>query len=209
MVAYLVNDSGAAAVGEGLTTSLAGMLYVSFRLRDEDDDIVNFPIPPRPDAGAGVPRAGATTAVGRPRSTWGYWEGMGVYLMRSFPAGFATDPILALLGSTIESTARSADRDLRHDGRRRRDGRAARVLAARWHPEWREAMVLPPAQDRIWRDLLFGAIAGLILVPAVGLISGVVAALFREAVGHDVTVPDQVAPGLSRSRKSFLWCWPS
>ena len=35
VVAYLVNDSGAAAVGEGLTTSLAGMLYVSLRLRDD------------------------------------------------------------------------------------------------------------------------------------------------------------------------------
>jgi hypothetical protein len=34
VVAYLVNDSGAAAVGEGLTTSLAGMLYVSLRWRD-------------------------------------------------------------------------------------------------------------------------------------------------------------------------------
>jgi len=35
VVAYLVNDSGAAAVGEGLTTSLAGMLYVSLRLGDD------------------------------------------------------------------------------------------------------------------------------------------------------------------------------
>jgi hypothetical protein len=35
VVAYLVNDSGAAAVGEGLTTSLAGMLYVSLRLRGD------------------------------------------------------------------------------------------------------------------------------------------------------------------------------
>lgn len=34
VVAYVVNDSGAAAVGEGLTTSLAGMLYVSLRWRD-------------------------------------------------------------------------------------------------------------------------------------------------------------------------------
>jgi hypothetical protein len=34
VVAYLVNDSGAAAVGEGLTTSLGGMLYVSLRWRD-------------------------------------------------------------------------------------------------------------------------------------------------------------------------------
>jgi len=35
VVAYLVNDSGAAAVGGGLTTSLAGMLYVSLRLGDD------------------------------------------------------------------------------------------------------------------------------------------------------------------------------
>jgi hypothetical protein len=35
VVAYLMNDSGAAAMGEGLTTSLAGMLYVSLRLRDD------------------------------------------------------------------------------------------------------------------------------------------------------------------------------
>ncbi len=34
IVAYLVNDSGAAALGEGLTTSVAGMLYVSLRWRD-------------------------------------------------------------------------------------------------------------------------------------------------------------------------------
>ncbi len=34
VVAYLANDSGAAAVGEGLTTSLAGTLYVSLRWRD-------------------------------------------------------------------------------------------------------------------------------------------------------------------------------
>jgi hypothetical protein len=34
IVAYLVNDSGAAAVGEGLTTALGGSLYVSLRWRD-------------------------------------------------------------------------------------------------------------------------------------------------------------------------------
>jgi membrane protease YdiL (CAAX protease family) len=58
-------------------------------------------------------------------------------------------------------------------------------------------MVLPPARERIWRDLLYGAIAGLILVPAVGLISGGIEAIFREAVGHQVSAPEQVAPGLS------------
>jgi membrane protease YdiL (CAAX protease family) len=58
-------------------------------------------------------------------------------------------------------------------------------------------MVLPPEPDRIWRHLLYGGIAGLILVPTVGLISGGIEAVFREAVGHQVVVPEQVAPGLS------------
>jgi membrane protease YdiL (CAAX protease family) len=58
-------------------------------------------------------------------------------------------------------------------------------------------MVLPPAPERIWRDLLYGAIAGLILVPAVGIVSGAIEAILREAVGHRVTSPEQVAPGLS------------
>ena len=35
VVACLANDSGAAALGQGLTTSLAGMLYVSLRLRGD------------------------------------------------------------------------------------------------------------------------------------------------------------------------------
>jgi hypothetical protein len=35
IVAYLVNDSGAAAIGEGFTTSISGMLYVSLRRRDD------------------------------------------------------------------------------------------------------------------------------------------------------------------------------
>jgi membrane protease YdiL (CAAX protease family) len=68
---------------------------------------------------------------------------------------------------------------------------------ARWHREWRAAMVLPPAREQIWRHVLYGGVAGLILVPSIGLISGGIEAILREAVGHQVAVPDQVAPGLS------------
>ena len=165
---------------------------------------MNLPIPPRPDSGAGVPSPELTTADGRPRSTWGWFEGVGVYLLAFLAAGFAQIPILALLGSTMVDGAIGQTEifativgDIVMVG----------VLVfwlQRWHPEWRAAMVLPPARDRIWRDVLFGAIGGLILVPAVGLISGIVAAAFREAVGHDVTIPEQVAPGLSLLAKSFL-----
>ena len=164
---------------------------------------MNLPIPPRPDSGARVPQP-PPTADGRPRSTWGWWEGVGVYLIAFLAAGFAQIPILALLGSTMV------------DGAIGRTEIFATIVGdvvmvgvlvywlRRWHPEWREAMVLPPSRERIWRDLLFGAVGGLILVPTVGLISGGVAALFREAVGHDVSVPEQVAPGLSLLAKSLL-----
>jgi membrane protease YdiL (CAAX protease family) len=165
---------------------------------------VNLPIPPRPDTGSGVAQPERTTADGRPRSTWGWFEGVGVYFIAFLAAGFAQIPILALLGSTMVDGAIGQTEvfativgDIVMVG----------VLVfwlRRWHPEWRAAMVLPPARDRFWRDVLFGAIAGLILVPAVSVASEIVAAVFREAVGHDVKVPEQVAPGLSLLAKSFL-----
>ena len=65
-------------------------------------------------------------------------------------------------------------------------------------------MVLPPGPERIRRDLLYGAIAGLILVPAVGLISGGIEVVLRQALGHQVTTPEQVAPGLSPLAAGFL-----
>ncbi len=165
---------------------------------------MKFPIPPRPDSGAGVPQPEHPTIDGRPRSTWGWWEGVGVYLIAFLAAGFAQIPILVLLGeTTVDGAIGQTEIFATIVG----DVVTVGVLVywlRRWHPEWQAAMVLPPAQDRIWRDVLFGAIAGLILVPAVGLISGGVAALFREVVGHDVTVPEQVAPGLSLLAKGFL-----
>jgi membrane protease YdiL (CAAX protease family) len=164
---------------------------------------VNLPIPPRPDSG-GVPQSARSAVDGRPRSTWGWWEGVGVYLIAFLAAGFAQIPILVLLGETTVNGAIGQTEILATIVG---DVVMVGVLVfwlRRWHPEWRAAMVLPPAQDRIWRDLLFGAIGGVILVPAVSLVSVVVAALFREAVGHDVTVPEQVAPGLSLLAKGVL-----
>jgi membrane protease YdiL (CAAX protease family) len=165
---------------------------------------VSFPIPPRPDTGAAVSGLTFMTTDGRPRSTWGWFEAVGVYLLAFLAGGFAAIPVLALLGETSVNGAIGQSEIL------------ATIVAdvvmvgvlvfwlARWHREWRAAMVLPPARQRIWRDLLFGAVAGLILVPAVGLISGGIAAIFREAVGHQVSVPEQVAPGLSPLASGFL-----
>jgi membrane protease YdiL (CAAX protease family) len=163
---------------------------------------VNLPIPPRPDTGGSVSGPIPITLDGHARSTWGWFEAVGVYLLASFAAGFAAYPVLKALGETSVNGAVGRTEIL------------ATILAdivivgvlvfwlARWHREWRVAMVLPP--ERIRRDLLYGVIAGLILVPAVGLISGGIEAIFREAVGHQVSIPEQVAPGLSPLASGFL-----
>ena len=118
--------------------------------------------------------------------------------------GFATIPILAVLGDTSVNGAIGPTEII---ATLAADVVITGVLVfwlSRWHREWRAAMVLPPAPDRIWRDLMFGAVAGLILVPAVGLISSAISWIFREVVGHQVAVPEQVAPGLSPIAKALL-----
>ena len=165
---------------------------------------MSLSIPPRPDTGVFVPGPIPTTVDGRPRSTWGWFEAVGVYLLAFLAGGFASIPVIAVLGDTSVNGAIGRTEILATIAA---DIAMTGVLVfwlARWHREWRAAMVLPPAHERIWRDVLFGAVAGLILVPAVGLVSGVIAAVLREAVGHQVAAPEQVAPGLSLSAKALL-----
>jgi membrane protease YdiL (CAAX protease family) len=119
-----------------------------------------------------------------------------VYFVAFLIAGFATIPIIAVLGDTsdgggIGSTEIVATivADLIITG----------ILVswlARWHKGWQRVMVLPPASGTLWRHVTFGAISGAILVPAVGLVSYALQAMFERAVGHNVLIPHQVAPGL-------------
>jgi membrane protease YdiL (CAAX protease family) len=165
---------------------------------------VSLPIPPRPDTSGFVFGQIPTTTDGRPRSTWGWFEAVGVYLLAFLAGGFASIPVLAFLGDTTVNGAIGQTEILATIAA---DVVITAVLVfwlARWHHEWRAAMVLPPSQERIWRQLLYGAVAGLILVPAVGLISGGIEVILREAVGHRVTTPEQVAPGLSPLAKGYL-----
>lgn len=165
---------------------------------------MSFPVPPRPDIGGFVPGPIPTAIDGRPRSTWGWFEGIGVYLLALLAGGFAALPVLAALGDTSVNGAIGRSEILATIAQ---DLVIIGVLVfwlARWHREWRSAMVLPPTGDRIWRDLLYGAVAGLILVPAVGLISSGIEAILRAAVGHQVAAPEQVRQGLSLLAKGFL-----
>ena len=69
---------------------------------------MNLPIPPRPDTGLPVEPMPATEDIGRPRSTWGWFEGVGVYFLAFLAGGFAAIPIVLLLGNTSVNGARSA-----------------------------------------------------------------------------------------------------
>ena len=60
---------------------------------------MNHPIPPRPDLDVtvtGVP----TSADGHPRSTGGWWEGIGFYIIAFFAGGIAAIPVAIALGNT-------------------------------------------------------------------------------------------------------------
>jgi membrane protease YdiL (CAAX protease family) len=129
---------------------------------------------------------------------------MGVYLLAFLAAGFATIPIIALLGNTTVNGAIGQSEIVATIA-------ADLVITAvlvfwldRWHREWRRAMVLPPPQNRLVRHLVYGLIAGAILVPAIGLVSSGTEASLRQAVGRAVTTPEQVAPGLSPFARALL-----
>jgi len=164
---------------------------------------MNVPIPPRPDLDVAVEDARAS-ADGRPRSTWGWWEGLGFYILAFLAGGIAAIPVALALGNTMVNGAIGPSEivqtivdDLVITG-------VLVLWLARRHKEWRAAMVLPPPRDRIGWHLAFGAIAGVVLVPAIGLVSGAIESLLRHAVGHHVSAPQQVAPGLSTSARVLL-----
>jgi membrane protease YdiL (CAAX protease family) len=161
---------------------------------------VSTSIPPRPDTGARVSLAPADARV---RSTWGWFEAVGVYFLAFLGGGLATIPIILALGDTTVGGAIGRSEiiativaDVVITG-------ILVVWLTRWHAEWRAAMVFPE-RSRLGRHLLFGAIAGAILVPAAGLVSLGLQVLFQQVAGRDVTTPEQVAPGLSPSATVLL-----
>jgi membrane protease YdiL (CAAX protease family) len=163
---------------------------------------VNLPIPPRPDLASTV-AVTPTLDDGRPRATWGWWEGAGFYFLAFLAGGIAAVPVAILLGNTsvggaigLSEIAQTIVADVVITG-------VLIVWLTRRHREWRAARVLPPSRGLGWH-LAFGAIAGAVLVPAIGLVSGATASIFRHAVGHQVSAPQQVAPGLSLGARVLL-----
>ncbi len=165
---------------------------------------MNLPIPPRPDTGLPVEPMPATEDIGRPRSTWGWFEGVGVYFLAFLAGGFAAIPIVLLLGNTSVNGAVGLSEILQAIAV---DLVVTGLLVfwlVRRHREWRGAMELPPPREQLVRHLVYGVIAGAIMVPAIGLVAGGIEATLRQAVGHAVATPEQVAPGISPIARLLL-----
>lgn len=164
---------------------------------------MNLPIPPRPDTGI-TPEAVPVGADGRVRSTWGWWEGVGVFILATFVGSIAAIPVLVLFGNTSVNGAVGLSEILQGTVGDIVTVGVLVVWLGRWHKEWRASIAIPRSKDRIVRHLVFGSVAGLILIPAVGIVSVVIELVLKGAVGHAVTVPAQVAPHLSPTARALL-----
>lgn len=152
---------------------------------------MSAPIPPRPDVSP------APSAPGRPLATWSWWEGIGLYLVSFLVAGVAIIPVIVLMGGT--------DRDASLGATGVVSTMVADLLMAgiwvgwlqRRHREWREAIAIVPAPQRRWREIGVGIAAGLVLVPAVGLVSLTLQRALSGLLDREVRAPEQVSPDLT------------
>ncbi len=158
---------------------------------------MNAPIPPRPDLAPTASPTDRLAPSGRPLATWSWWESIGLYVVTFLIAGFAIIPIIVLMGDQEQGTGLGAA------------GIASTIaadllMAALWvwwlqrrHREWRESIVLVPEPDRRWRDIGTGVAVGLLLVPAVGLVSLTLQGALSGLLDRDISAPQQVSSDLS------------
>jgi membrane protease YdiL (CAAX protease family) len=81
---------------------------------------------------------------------------------------------------------------------------AAVVAWFRWrHPAWRGIVGLPTGPPA-WRDVAWGAVAGVVLYPVVSIVAGtVVVILLRSLTGGSVETPDQLSPDLTGAGRAL------
>jgi membrane protease YdiL (CAAX protease family) len=148
------------------------------------------PIPPRPDLLhplAGAPAAPEPDA--RPRSTWTWYEAIGVYLLALFLGGFAALPVFQAISSEdLADVVASLLVSVVIVG-------ALLIWLQRFHPTWRRVIRFP---ERIWPEIRAGIGFGLLLYPAIVFVVGIVVTEILQAVsGKHVHAPEQVGTELS------------
>jgi membrane protease YdiL (CAAX protease family) len=135
-------------------------------------------IPPRPDR----PRSPGEPP--RPRSSWRWWEAIGVYLLAWLIGSMVTLPIFALVRpesvATIVASAAIAVVNVA----------VLLFWLSRMHPGWAAAIGFP---SRAWPEVRAGVGFGLLLYPGIAFGVGlVVSLLLHEISGRTVTTPEQV-----------------
>lgn len=138
-------------------------------------------IPPRPD----LP---AVSAAERPRSTWRWWEAIGVYLGCWLIASMVTLPIFVVIGNEdVANLVASAAIAIVN---------VAILLfwLSRRHPGWVSMIGFP---SRALPEIRAGVGFGLILYPGIAFGVGLlINLLLHEISGRTVTTPDQVPANL-------------
>jgi hypothetical protein len=129
--------------------------------------------------------------AGRPRATWKVWEALGVYVAAILIGGFATLPILRLVG----------DEDLANLSASAIAAVAIVVVLVGWlssrHPTWRSVLGFP-APGGWWGEIRRSIGFGLLLYPGVVFGIGLVVSLVLTAIsGEQAQAPEQVPSGLS------------
>jgi membrane protease YdiL (CAAX protease family) len=128
----------------------------------------------------------------RPRATWTWWEGVGVYILAFIVGGLATLPILSTLEGDVDLANITASVI------------ATIVIVAvllawlsRSHPTWREILGRPE-RGRWRREVVASVGFGLLLYPTMVFGVGIVVSLILAAIsGETVRAPEQVPSELS------------
>jgi membrane protease YdiL (CAAX protease family) len=155
-----------------------------------------MPVPPRPDLHSGPPPASPSDAA-RPKSTWRWWEAIGVVFGALILGSIASIPVFAVLHDT-RSNGASGVSELAQSIVTDAVGLVVIILwLVRWHPEWRKAIGFPPKGRRL-REALMGAALGLAVLLVASVASAIILAIVEAATGGaKQSLPEQVRSDLS------------
>lgn len=155
------------------------------------------PPPPSPPAPA-VPRLRGSEPA-RPRATWGLGESILLYVVGNIVVGqiLVAGVLFFLLGiDELPTGGATTDALLLSAAVALVFGASVVVWWRVRQPLWPAIVGLPRgAEGR--RDAIWGAVAGVLLYPAVALVAGtLILVLLRAVTGESVETPDQLSPGL-------------
>jgi membrane protease YdiL (CAAX protease family) len=147
---------------------------------------MSAPVPPRPD-GLHLPPAEATPSP-RPRSTWAWWEAIGVYLLVTLVTATVASPLLTIRPKGLADLVASTVIAVANVG-------LLVLWLSRFHRGWERSVGFP---KRLWPELRAGLGFGALLYPGITLGVGLIVTLLFSAIsGHQAEPPRQLPSHLS------------